>query len=64
VRQVAGATLTERGTAAAVAGYDLRARTAGHTDLERLRRGMVGGQFWSVYVGCELAGPGAARLPH
>jgi membrane dipeptidase len=44
-----------------LARYDLRGRTAGHTDLERLRRGMVGGQFWSVYVGCELAGPGAAR---
>ena len=36
--------------------YDLRARTPGHTDLERLRRGMVGGQFWSVYVSCRLAG--------
>ena len=42
--------------------YDLRARTPGHTDLERLRRGMVGGQFWSVYVSCRLAGSGAARV--
>jgi membrane dipeptidase len=49
------------GPEAAVAAYDLRTRTPGHTDLERLRRGMVGGQFWSVYVGCELAGAGAAR---
>ena len=43
-----------------VGAYDLRARTAGHTDVERLRRGMVGGQFWSVYVDCDAAGPGAA----
>jgi membrane dipeptidase len=33
-----------------VAAYDLRRRTAGHTDFERLREGGVGGQFWSVYV--------------
>ncbi len=30
--------------------YDLRQRTAGHTDIARLRAGMVGGQFWSVYI--------------
>lgn len=30
--------------------YDLRQRTAGHTDIARLRTGRVGGQFWSVYV--------------
>ncbi|MFN2566651.1 MAG: membrane dipeptidase, partial [Gemmatimonadaceae bacterium] len=33
-----------------VEAYDLRRRTPGHTDLDRLRRGMVGAQFWSVYV--------------
>ena len=47
-----------------VAAYDLRARTKGHTDLERLREGGVGGQFWSVYVPGDLAGglrAGAAR---
>jgi len=33
-----------------VAAYDLRRRTAGHTDLERLAAGMVGAQWWSVYV--------------
>lgn len=27
-----------------------------HTDLPRLRRGGVGGQFWSVYVPAELTG--------
>jgi membrane dipeptidase len=33
-----------------VEAYDLRRATKGHTDLARLRRGMVGGQFWSVYI--------------
>ena len=33
-----------------LAAHDLRRRTAGHTDLPRLRRGGVGGQFWCVYV--------------
>lgn len=27
------------------------------TDIERLRQGMVGGQFWSVYVSPNLPGP-------
>ena len=27
------------------------------TDIERLRQGMVGGQFWSVYVDASLPGP-------
>jgi membrane dipeptidase len=39
-----------------VAAYDLRGRTKGHTDLERLRQGGVGGQFWSVYVPADLPG--------
>jgi membrane dipeptidase len=38
--------------------YDLRRRTKGHTDLPRLRRGGVGGQFWSVYVPAD-GGPGS-----
>ncbi|KAI7897854.1 membrane dipeptidase-domain-containing protein [Cokeromyces recurvatus] len=25
----------------------------GHTDIERLRRGQVGGEFWSIYYECE-----------
>src|SRR5262245_10164141 len=33
-----------------VEAYDLRKRTSGATDLERLREGGVGGQFWSVYI--------------
>src|SRR3954467_2177506 len=38
---------------------DLAAPVAGtHTDLPRLRRGGVGGQFWSVYVPGPLRGDG------
>ncbi len=43
-----------------VVAYDLRSRTPGATDLERLREGGVGGQFWSVYIPGELPG-GFAR---
>lgn len=45
-----------------VEAYDLRLRTAGHTDLDRLRQGRVGGQFWSVYVPGEARDSGYARL--
>jgi membrane dipeptidase len=45
-----------------VGAYDLRTRTPGHTDLERLRQGMVGGQFWSVYVPCTAVAEGPARV--
>lgn len=37
------------------------ARTPMHTDLPRMRDGLVGAQFWSVYIPVDLAGPGAAR---
>ncbi|KAF5661826.1 putative xylitol dehydrogenase [Fusarium heterosporum] len=30
--------------------FDFSNRLLGHTDLQRLRQDMVGGQFWSVYV--------------
>ena len=30
--------------------YDLRQRTPGMTDLARLKKGMIGAQFWSVYI--------------
>jgi len=43
-----------------VAKYDLRRRTAGQTDLPRLRQGGVSAQFWSVYIPGELPG-GFAR---
>jgi len=42
--------------------YDLRARTPGHTDLARLKAGMLGGQFWSVYIPGEYADSGYARV--
>ncbi|MGD8817742.1 MAG: dipeptidase [Acidobacteriota bacterium] len=32
-----------------------------HTDFRRLRQGMVGGIFWSVYLSVDQAGPGAVR---
>ena len=44
-----------------VRAYDLRARTPGRTDLERLRQGRVGAQFWAVYIPCDHEG-GAQRL--
>ena len=45
-----------------VAAYDLRRRTRGHTDLERLRAGGVGGQFWSVYIPGEDKAAGYAKV--
>jgi membrane dipeptidase len=48
--------------AMSVEQYDLRESTPGHTDLARLRAGMVGGQFWSVYVPGDFADSGYARV--
>jgi membrane dipeptidase len=45
-----------------VAAYDLRTRTPGHTDLERLKAGQVGAQFWSIYVPGEVKDSGYARI--
>ena len=45
-----------------VDAYDLRKRTPGHTDFERLKRGMVGAQFWSVYTPGEYRDSGYARV--
>ena len=45
-----------------VAAYDLRTRTAGHTDLGRLEQGQVGGQFWSIYVPGEIKDSGYAKV--
>ena len=42
--------------------YDLRKRTPGHTDLARLKRGMVGAQFWSIYIPGEIRDSGYARV--
>lgn len=45
-----------------VDAYDLRKRASGHTDLARLRKGMVGAQFWSIYVPGEIGDSGYARV--
>ncbi len=42
--------------------HDLRVSTPFHTDIERLRAGMVGGQFWSVYTPFESTLEGAAKV--
>lgn len=33
--------------------FDFNKRLLGHTDMQRMKQGMVGGQFWSVYVECD-----------
>lgn len=45
-----------------VAAYDLMRRTPGHTDIPRLLEGMVGAQFWSVYIPYGAVEEGAARM--
>ncbi|HNV77776.1 MAG TPA: membrane dipeptidase, partial [Gemmatimonadaceae bacterium] len=45
-----------------VEAYDLRTRTSGNTDIARLKQGMVGGQFWSVYIPGEVKDSGFARI--
>jgi membrane dipeptidase len=45
-----------------VDAYDLRTTTPGHTDFARLGRGMVGAQFWSVYIPHTYADSGFARV--
>jgi len=45
-----------------VDNYDLRKHTPGHTDLDRLKKGMVGAQFWSVYTPGEYRDSGYARV--
>ena len=45
-----------------VAAYDLRKHTTGDTDLERLRQGQVGAQFWSVYIPGEIKDSGYAKV--
>ena len=42
--------------------YDLRKKTPGHTDLDRLKKGMVGAQFWSIYIPGEIKDSGYARV--
>ena len=50
------------GMAMDVVGYDLRTKTAGHTDFGRIKAGMLGGQFWSVYIPGEIKDSGYARV--
>ncbi|HJR35658.1 MAG TPA: dipeptidase [Gemmatimonadales bacterium] len=45
-----------------VEAYDIRKPAPGHTDLARLRRGMVGAQFWSIYIPGEIRDSGFARV--
>jgi membrane dipeptidase len=45
-----------------VEAYDLRKRTPGHTDIARLRLGLVGAQFWSIYIPGEIKDSGFARV--
>lgn len=45
-----------------VEAYDLNKPVKGMTDIARLRKGMVGGQFWSVYVPGEIKDSGFARV--
>lgn len=45
-----------------VDAYDLRKRTPGHTDFDRLKKGMVGAQFWSVYTPGDWRDSGYARI--
>ena len=52
----------QEGEPHSVQAYDLREVTPGHTDISRLRAGMVGAQFWSVYVDMESVEVGAARV--
>lgn len=45
-----------------VEAYDLRKKAPGMTDLARLRKGMVGAQFWSIYIPGEIRDSGFARV--
>jgi membrane dipeptidase len=42
--------------------HDLRGHPPFMTDIARLRKGMVGAQFWSVYIPYEAVDSGAARV--
>ena len=42
--------------------YDIRHHAPGHTDLDRLKQGMIGAQFWSVYTPGEYRDSGYARV--
>lgn len=52
----------DKGLANDVVGYDLRKKAPGMTDFDRLAKGMLGGQFWSVYIPGEIKDSGYARV--
>ena len=45
-----------------VEAYDLRKHTSGDTDLERLKSGQVGAQFWSVFIPGDIKDSGYAKV--
>jgi membrane dipeptidase len=45
-----------------VAAYDLRKTTEGHTDFDRLAKGFVGAQFWSIYLPGDIKDSGFAKV--
>jgi membrane dipeptidase len=45
-----------------VAAYDLRTRSPKHTDLDRLKQGLVGAQFWSIYIPGDIKDSGYAKV--
>ncbi|CEL58131.1 dipeptidase 2 [Rhizoctonia solani AG-1 IB] len=40
-----------------ITAFNLHERMPAHVDIPRIRKGRVGGFFWSVYVGCKDDGP-------
>ena len=52
----------DKSTPRDVEAYDLRKRAPGMTDLARLKEGMLGAQFWSVYIPGEIRDSGYARV--
>ncbi|MGH7709637.1 MAG: dipeptidase [Gemmatimonadaceae bacterium] len=45
-----------------VDAYDLRKTTSGHTDIARIKKGMLGAQFWSIYIPGDIKDSGYARV--
>jgi membrane dipeptidase len=45
-----------------VAAYDLRVPSPKHTDLARMAEGLIGAQFWSIYIPGEIKDSGYARV--
>lgn len=45
-----------------IEAYDLRKRTPHQTDIARMKAGMLGAQFWSVYIPGEIRDSGYARV--